>query len=276
MREPSYNEFRLSLTAWLLIVNGVVYAVQCIASGSLWPSIANEGAFALSLEGLTHGFIWQLLTFQFMHASPWHILFNAIAIYFFGRPVETAFGGRRFLTLYLCSGVIGGLVQVLCAWLSPDAFGGAVVGASAGGAGLVAAFALLHWTQRFTLFLYFVPVPMTGRTLFWGLLVLAAGGMAFRIPNIANAAHLGGVLAGLACTRHYLRGSWLPAGFPLPHRRPWFRLSSKKADADLSGDDFVQQEVDPILEKISAQGIHSLTASEREILEKARAKMTGK
>ena len=66
---------------------------------------------ALSLDGLRSGYVWQLLTFQFMHVSVLHILFNSLAIFFFGRPVEEAMGARRFLTLYFTSGVVGGLVQ---------------------------------------------------------------------------------------------------------------------------------------------------------------------
>ena len=57
-------------------------------------------------------------------------------------------------------------------------------------------------------------------------------------------------------------------------RWPWARRSSVgKSGEDLSTDKFLQTEVDPILDKISAHGIQSLTAREREILEKARAKM---
>ena len=58
---------------------------------------------------------------------------------------------------------------------------------------------------------------------------------------------------------------------------PWARklvnVRPAKSDKDLSTDEFLQTEVDPILDKISAHGIQSLTAHEREVLEKARAKM---
>ena len=56
-------------------------------------------------------------------------------------------------------------------------------------------------------------------------------------------------------------------------KKTFWRSAADKPDEDLSADEFLQREVDPILDKISAHGIQSLTAREREILEKARAKM---
>ncbi|HEX7618418.1 MAG TPA: rhomboid family intramembrane serine protease, partial [Verrucomicrobiae bacterium] len=109
MREPAYHEPRVSFTVALLIVNAAVFIVQLAASNSLSGAEIEDRYFALSLGGLKHGFVWQLLTFQFMHAGWMHLIFNSLAIYFFGRPVETALGRRHFLTLYLASGIIGGL-----------------------------------------------------------------------------------------------------------------------------------------------------------------------
>ncbi len=282
MRQPAYHEPRMSLTVALLIINAAVFLVQLVASNS-----EIEGRyFALSLTGLKHGYVWQLLTFQFMHAGLMHILFNSLAIYFFGRPVEIALGRRHFLTLYLLSGVIGGLVQMLFAYLIP-AFDGAVVGASAGAAGLVAAFAILHWEERFSILIYFIPVNMTGKTLLMVSLGLAFVGMLIPNSGIANAAHLGGILTGGYYVRLFIQGQWPRWNFPTRRAAPrelavkragksafWHSAAVKRDDE--STDEFLKNEVDPILEKISAHGIHSLTARERETLENARKKMTGR
>jgi hypothetical protein len=213
-----------------------------------------------------------------------HILFNSLAIFFFGRPVETVFGSGKFLTLYFSSGIIGGAVQMLFALWRPDFFGGAVVGASAGAYGLVAAFAVINWTEQFTLLIYFIPVTMRGRTLLWVSIGLALVGLMTRGSGVANAAHLGGILTGYFCVRYIFQGRW--PQLELPSRREPRELAAKstgkytfwgsaanKPDEELSAAEFLQREVDPILEKISAHGIQSLTAREREILEKARAKM---
>ena len=286
MRQPAYREPRISFTIALLIVNAVCFMIQLVA----WQMPDGAGAefqdqyLALSLDGLKSGYVWELLTFQFMHVSIWHILFNSLAIFFFGRAVETAIGGKRFLLLYFSSGVAGGLVQMLFA-LFISSFDGPVFGASAGAAGLVAAFAVLHWEEPFTLFIYFLPVNMRGKTLFWGSIVVVLASM--MIPNnVANAAHLGGILAGFFCARLMLGGNWPQWKFPERRAAPrefaaagkskkgFWHSSSAKPGEDLSDDEFLQTEVDPILDKISAHGIQSLTAREREILEKARSKIT--
>ncbi len=217
-----------------------------------------------------------------------HIIFNSLAIYFFGRPVEDALGRRHFLTLYLASGIIGGLVQMLFALLIPHFFDIPVVGASAGASGLVAAFAILHWTERFSLLIYFIPVSMTGKTLLAVSLGLAFVGMLNPYSGVANAAHLGGILTGAYYVRLFVQGRWprwkFPARRPTPRKLvasrsgngSFWRSAAGKPDEDLPADEFLSSEVDPILDKISAHGIHSLTAREREILEKARKKMTGR
>jgi hypothetical protein len=211
-------------------------------------------------------------------------LFNCLAIFFFGRSVEAYLGRNRFLALYLASGVIGGVVQMLFALALPQHFDAPVVGASAGASGLIAAFAVLNWLDRFTLVIYFFPVTMRGRNLFWGLTALAVIGILTPGSHIANAAHLGGILTGFFYVRHIVQGHWSPGNFAArsePPRQLAGRLKGKKfwrAGAvpeaeEQSADEYLQNEVDPILDKISAHGIQSLTAREREILERARDRM---
>jgi membrane associated rhomboid family serine protease len=282
MREPDYRESRVSFTVALMIINAAAFLVQLAANSSATGVKIEYKYFALSLAGLMHGYVWQLLTFQFMHAGWMHIIFNSLAIYFFGRPVEDALGRRHFLTLYLASGVIGGLVQMLFAiWL--PSFGGAVVGASAGASGLVAAFAILHWEERFSLLIYFIPVNMTGKILLAVSLGLAFLGILTPNNGIANAAHLGGILAGGFYVRLFIQGRWPRWKFATPHElaakragKTVWRSSTNEPEGNLPADEFLSGEVDPILDKISAHGIHSLTAQERETLERARKKMTGR
>jgi membrane associated rhomboid family serine protease len=290
----SDHEPRVSVTVCLLVINVIIYIAQLIGRNFLHAGQIEDSYFALSLTGLEHGFVWQLLTFQFMHASTVHLLLNSIALFLFGRAVEGAIGGRQFTTLYFSSGVIGGLVQMLYTLvfrLSPDI---SVVGASAGVMGLIGAFALMNWTIPFTIFLYFFPVTITGRVLFWVSLALAVIGVMTPLSGVADAAHLGGLLFGFFYVRQIVQGRWRLPQWNFPQ----WRLSSRPAsayprelaakhagkksawssskippDEDLSPDEYLQKEVDPILDKISAHGIQSLTAREREILEKARSRM---
>ena len=96
MRQSGY-EPRISFTVALLIVNLVVFLVQSISLrfGGIEALNLQNDYFALSLPGMSHGYIWQLLTFQFMHAGWLHLLCNSLAIFFFGRSIETALGGKK-------------------------------------------------------------------------------------------------------------------------------------------------------------------------------------
>jgi membrane associated rhomboid family serine protease len=289
MRQPAYHESRLSLTVLLIILNATFFVAQLIAyrafpgmPGAISPT---DAWFALSLDGLNHYRFWQFLTFQFMHAGWLHLAFNCLAIFFFGRPVEMVLGRSWFLALYLVGGVIGGVVQMLFALALPQYFNAPVVGASAGASGLVAAFAVLNWHERFTMLIYFIPMVMRGRTLFWILVALAVVGILTPGSGIANAAHLGGILTGFFYMRRLVQGRWPQWESPVQRSAPrelaarikenkLWRAKSAAAPDDLSAEDFLKKEVDPILDKISARGIQSLTAREREILESARKKMS--
>jgi membrane associated rhomboid family serine protease len=281
MRRSEYLP-RVSLTVVLLMVNASIFVIECFALGYP-PQFSLDNHFALSVEGLKHGFVWQLLTYQFMHANLWHILANSWAIYLFGREIEATLGPRQFLVLYLAGGTVGGIFQVIAASIWPHLFGGPVVGASAGGFGLMAAYAVLFPERELTLL--FPPVTFQAKTMLIFSAVLAVAGIIFPVDNVANAAHLGGMLTGIAFIRRFVQGRGLPWEFrPDPAvsrentgsrtgKTSFWRSAASPPDEGLSTDEFVKSEVDPILDKISRQGIQSLTERERQILEKARERM---
>ena len=285
---PAQFQSQRSVTLALLVVNAVAFVLQNIGYHYV-RTFRVDDYFALSVEGLRHGFAWQLVTFQFMHGSLLHLLLNCLVIYMFGREVEVALGKRSFLALYFFSGVVGGLLQVGGGLLLPGHLGGAVVGASAGAFGLVAAFAVLYPERPLTTLLFFIiPVTMRAKYLLVFSALLALFGIAFPGGHIAHAAHLGGMLTGIFFVRQVTRWQWqwprVGKSFrrqPTPRRLVnmhagksalWGR-PQPGADEDVPTEEFLSKEVDPILDKISAQGIQSLTERERKILEAARKKM---
>jgi membrane associated rhomboid family serine protease len=291
MRNPSFGSQR-SATAILLIINTVVFVVESVLQ--YWYPSVHRQAFhflALSPDGLAHGYVWQLLTFQFMHGGLVHLLVNMILVYFFGRAMEEALGRKGVFRIYLLSGIVGGLVQIIYQVgmhrLLPNA-GASVVGASASGLGLLAAYAALFPHREITLLLFFfIPVSLRARTLLWISIGMALFGMLVPIDSVAQAAHLGGILTGLAYIHWIVQGTGWPSfprlkpaanrprvlvTAPFPKRPFWQRSKATDAD-DLPPAEFISREVDPILDKISAYGIQSLTDRERRILEAARAKM---
>ena len=287
MRRPV---FRLdwSATVVLLAVNVVAFVVQ--SALDRFSNFPINAWFALSVDGLRHGFVWQLLTYQFMHGGLLHLLLNCWAIYVFGREVEETLGRNSFLTLYFTSGVIGGLFQALAGVLLGGHFAVPVVGASAGAFGLVAAFATLYPERPLMLLLFFIiPVSMRAKFLLLFSALLAVFGIIFQMDNIAHAAHLGGMLTGIVFVRYAIYWHWhwprlrrtpsqpLRPLVKVPHRASalWGQ-GNARVDEDLPPEEFLSKAVDPILDKISAQGIHSLTERERRILEPAREKMAGR
>lgn len=283
------------MTKLLSVVMGVVFIFQCI--NEVYLHLPFESYLALSPACLERGWVWQLITFQFLHGSVWHLLGNLLVFWWVGHFVESLLGRKRFLIALFGAGAVGGLLQVVLMVLFPFRYGEWVVGASAGVAGLFAIFALLEKDTE--LRVYFV-LPVRAITLLWFFGIISL--FFTLVPSVmglgvAHAAHLGGILAGLA----WVKLGWHHDYVQLPWegwldrlrnlRQPRNRRSRDELVAthvgkskgwspspgarkeDVSADEFLRREVDPILDKISAHGIQSLTAREREILEKARSKM---
>ena len=295
MRSPSFRSHP-SATTVLLLLNIGIFVIQFFVE-QIHPEVATY--LYLSPMGMRRLYLWQLVTFQFLHANVFHLFVNMLGLFFLGRAVEEALGARDFLKLYFGSGLAGGLLQVGLGFLSEARFGSAVLGASAGVFGLVAAFATMFPDRQITLLLFFIlPINLRARYLLWGALALASFGVAQTAfartmigggTRVADAAHLGGILFGMAFVYYFVRGHgfrlWWPrlrrAGQPrrelvratMPKKAFWQRPNKSSELEELTPSEFMSQEVDPILDKISAHGIHSLTEREKKILEVARAKM---
>src|SRR5215813_14115826 len=94
MREAYHPPRWTTILIFVLITAFVVQSVLLF-----YQDFDASRYLALSVAGLSQGRIWQLFTFQFLHTCPWpwHVLFNCLGLYFFGRPVEESLGGKRFL-----------------------------------------------------------------------------------------------------------------------------------------------------------------------------------
>lgn len=278
MRE-AYGRFRWSATVALIVVLVIVFLLQLAE--------ALPDRYLILMPGdIKRGYVWELLTFQFLHAGWLHLIGNCWVLFVFGRGVESALGKPRFLTLYFLSGIVGGLFQVFAGFLWPDYFGGWVVGASAGVMGVVAAFAMLFPDQMLTMLL--LPISISAKWLLVISIGFAALGIAFPATfggHVAHAAHLGGILTGMAFIRlggELRRNLWEPFESRKRKRElikavsikiPQWPRARQEPPAEVPEEEFISREVDPILDKISQHGIQSLTERERKILEAARKKM---
>lgn len=193
------------VTQALLIGNVAVFLLQLLlgddtfAPFMLWP-ISNFDAFSPGQNFQ----IWQLLTYGFLHGGFSHLLFNMLALYMFGGPLEQTWGNKRFLTYYLVCVAGAGLCQVLVGWWAMSNGGDPypTLGASGGVFGLLLAFGMLFPNQR--VMLLFPPIPMKARTfvIVFGALELIMGFTGWQ-PGVAHFAHLGGMLFGWLLIRYW-------------------------------------------------------------------------
>ncbi len=152
--------------------------------------------------------LWQVLSYAWLHdvGSLSHVLFNGLALYFLGSPLERRWGGRTFLKFFVLTALIAGLFSVAVGALI-DEFDTAIVGASGAIFGLIAAFSVLFPNAQILLF--FV-VPVQSRFLVWIALGLDVV-LYFALPQygVAIQTHMGGALGGWLL----ITGNWHPKIF---------------------------------------------------------------
>ena len=207
---------------------------------------------------------WTIVTYMFLHAGVWHLVFNMLALYFFGPRLEVRLGGPHFLALYFISGLIGAVMSLV----TPAA---AIVGASGAIFGVMLGYAR-YW-PRALIYVWGV-VPLEAR---WFVIVMTAlsllGGFGGVQPGVAHFTHLGGFVGGFA----YL--SWLDRRSPAAR----FRAGAHPARRfDTSGEALARwgkisleklhpvnrEEVARLLDKVATTGTGSLTPDERALLDR--------
>jgi len=273
--------FRPSATNIILVINVIVFLVLAILDN--FAGFNSLKWFSLNPRDIARGFIWELFTFQFLHSGLIHLLLNSLAIYIFGKPIESQLGAFSFLKLYFGSGCLGGIFHTLLAWLFPTQYYGYVVGASAGAFGLVAAYGALYPEQPLTMLVAFIfPISMRAKFLLLISAIIAFLGLVSARDGIAHAAHLGGMAFGLFYVVFIVRPwngliRWHPPTLSEIKEKFIFGKRAHEEeinyDIDENSENYITDVIDPILDKIARKGIHSLTARERRILEKAREKL---
>ena len=291
----------------LLIINGVVFLIQILgekiaaSSGLTLSNILTKYFALIPFGGYAAGSIgteiiewsfypWQLFTYQFMHGSFSHILFNMFSLWMFGIEIENYWGSKKFLYFYLTCGVVAGLCHL---FISPLLGGIAAptIGASCAIYGVLAAFALLFPNRL--IFLYFF-IPVKAKYLITFLIVMEFMLVDSANSGIAHLAHLGGALAGLVfiladknthaeIKNLFSRSSYTtkkpfnPFGGvadrfkrskPETEDAKFYDINERKEEKEIT-----QEDIDVILDKISQSGYQNLTDREKKILFEASKKM---
>jgi len=237
----------------LMIANVIVYLLSMAS-----PQIVSALAFvpALVLERP-----WTLITYMFLHGGFFHIAFNMLGLYFFGPRLELELGGRDFLLLYTISGLSGALFS----FVTPNV---AIIGASAAVFGVFIGFAR-YWPREM-IYIWGV-IPVQARWLVVGMVVLSLlGGAGFGDSGIAHFAHLGGFAGGyvfLVLRDRNTRAARFQTALKTPPVRSGDPERWRKIDP-ASLHEVNRLELERILAKLDRQGVASLTASEREFLDR--------
>ena len=250
----------------LIGLNVGAFVVQ-IFLDAYQPGFVRE-YLALSDRGVHAAYGWQFLSAIFLHDGPWHLIGNILVLYLLGRDVESIIGQRQFLFLYLAGAVAGELGHL---FLMPST--SVLFAASGGVAAVLLAYAtILPELELTSMIFLLVPVRLKAKYLAYAALAVAVWGVTLdRGGAVAHSAYLGGIVAG-----------WLYAHLLGFGRASIFQraLRERRANIDryraMTPDQFISEEVDPILDKISREGMQSLTWSERRTLAKAQEKIAEK
>ncbi|MEX0291630.1 MAG: rhomboid family intramembrane serine protease [Flavobacteriaceae bacterium] len=279
-----YQFARLGITEKLIALNVVVYIVN-----SLLPFLfqLDSDIFMRWFE-LPKDFFdfitqpWSLITYSFFHGGIWHLFWNMVILYVFGRIFLDLYGPGKFINVYFLGVIFGGLLFLLSYNVFPALIGfkAALIGASAG-VTAVLIFVCAYTPNREIRLLFFnVKLWYIGAFFVLADLIQIPSGNAG-----GHLAHLGGAILGYVYARQLTKGKDIGTGFtrfreglselfkkkerrksPLKtvHRR------KTKATTDVNYDKAARQrKIDTILDKISKSGYESLSKAEKDFLFKA-------
>ena len=282
----------------LILVNTVVFLLLLLAKVGLQMAQNMDVYYfirgQMMLPGGLSDFLrkpWTLVTYFFMHEDIFHILYNMLFLYWFGRLIDEYLGNRRLIGLYIMGGLAGGVLYLVMYNLVPyfqnQADTARMLGASAAAFSVAVGAATLLPNYTFHLFLIGA-VRIKYIVLFFIIISFAQSAG----PNAGgNLAHLGGALMGFCYVKLLQNGTdlgrpiyWIADGWSnLLKPKPPVKVSYRqRSSASTQGGSYLattgtatavstpdQDEVDMILDKISRSGYESLTREEKQKLFRA-------
>jgi len=187
---------------WLVLANAAVFLLIALLQ-AFAPDLGAVFFYLMALvpRVVTHGGLWQLITYSFVHQGFWHILMNMLGLWMFGSQLEMDWGKKRFFEFYFFCVIGAALTTVGVSYLH---IGGVspltrTVGASGGVLGILMAFGMLYGDQQIMLF----PIPISIRAkyfvagvAFFTLVAAINASGSGNGQDVAYIAHIGGLLFG--------------------------------------------------------------------------------
>ncbi|MCB2211749.1 rhomboid family intramembrane serine protease [bacterium] len=240
----------------LLILNVAVFLLQ-----QLFDRVITY-YFGLIPALFWSGYIWQPVSYMFLHGGFFHIFFNMFVLWMFGRTLETIWGPSRFLKYYFICGIGAGLLNAL---ITPGS-GIPIVGASGAIYGLLLAFGVLFPNQP--IYLYFL-FPVKAKYFVIGLVVIEFISGFNPASPVAHFAHLGGMLFGFVYLQWPKWKLKMRSYRGEQARKQHLKVVYRQEDEVRK----LQKEVDDLLDKINKQGLDALSTADKKRLEEASRKL---
>ncbi len=217
---------------WLIGINTGFYLLYLALSlAGLHVRNFTTDYFALTPVAVVHGWLWQLLTYGFIHYEFWHWFGNMLGLWMFGAAIENTWGSRRFVELFSI-GVFGAALTTVglsYAHLLGDPLR-ATVGASGGVFAVLLAFGILFGDQEIMMF----PFPFLIKAKYFvGILIVVT--LAFAMTgggNVAYVAHLGGLFFGWLYIRRGMKPPLVNVGISERYfgmRNSYYRWKRRRA-----------------------------------------------
>ena len=233
----------------LLLINIVMFAAQ------VFTPLELVRLLGLTPRVISSGWLWQMLTYMFLHSEGYlfHIIFNLLMLYWFGRDIEMKLGSRRFIRFYLCAGFVAALIYTVAEFIIRGRASPAI-GASGAIMAVLVMYAI-YYPQRQLLFMFLFPMKVRTFVLLMIGVDLYIVFQAAEASNVAAIAHLGGAGYGLA----YYKFS--------PMIGKWLQGVIEKKKRNFEREEFdSRRRLDDILDKVNKRGIQSLTRREKKFL----------
>lgn len=195
MRDPTLPLSATPVTFGLILLSVLGALFGSTEEGQAWAvrftfqAVDEQYRFVSLSDTLAAGEFWRLLTPAFLHFGFFHILFNSLWLWDLGRRLELSLGGIHYMLFFVITAVAANVAQYW--WSGAALFGGM--------SGFVYALVGFIWLrQRLVPHpLLAVPPGIIGFMLFWLVLCMTGVVDYFIGGSIANAAHLGGLIAGI-------------------------------------------------------------------------------
>lgn len=283
-QDLKYKYNTLNSFGKLIVINGIIFIISLLLTVFKVGSMINY----FVLPANFNDFLWQpwsMVTYGFIHADFWHLIFNMLFLFYLSRTAVNLFRPKLVLNVYFLGIIVGGILYMSIANLWPSDFFGAsgnLRGASAGVAALLLFVATYMSDTEIRLFNLFnikwkyLAAIFVGLDIFRMLLGMNSGGYV---------SHIGGYILGFYYAKQLMSGKDIGKGFErmvdslvglfkpkstlkTVHRKKTYSRGSKKTKTDFNTLN-KQKQIDTILDKISKSGYESLTTEEKEFLFRA-------